>query len=134
MLRANRPDASGLSRQHVDAGATDEARHEQVGWLLVKLARGADLLQTSLVQHGDAVGQPHGLLLIVGHVDHRLGAAAEQQAQLCAQILPQLGIEVAHRLIQQVDPRLAHQGAGQGHPLPLASESSAGRRRRWAVS
>src|ERR671931_145360 len=43
----------------------EELHDEAVGRVVVELARRADLLDTALVEHGDAVGDPHRLLLVV---------------------------------------------------------------------
>ena len=78
-------------------------------------------MQHAAVEHGDAIGQAHRFLLVVGDMDHRVAGALQQGAQFGPQLVAQLGIEVAHRLIQQHQPRLAQQGPGQGHPLALAA-------------
>ena len=58
--------ADGLL-QPVDVA--DEVAHELGGGVVVDLVGGADLLDDALVEHGDAVGQGQGLLLVVGDVD-----------------------------------------------------------------
>ncbi len=42
-------------------------------------------------------------------------------ADLLAQATADAGIQRRERLVQQQDPRLHHQGPGQGHPLALAT-------------
>ena len=45
----------------------------------------------------------------------------EQGADLEDQLHPHLGVDVGEGLVQQHQARLAHQGAGDGHPLLLAA-------------
>src|SRR5919198_1062536 len=75
------------------ADRPEELHDEAVGRVVIELARRADLLDTALVEHGDAVGDPHRLLLVVrdqhgGDVD-----LVVQPAQPFAQLGPNLGVE-----------------------------------------
>ena len=60
-------------------------------------------------------------MLIVGYVDHRCTDAAQDVLQLGAELLAQLGVEVAHRFIEQHQARPPQQGPPEGNALPLAS-------------
>jgi len=54
-------------------------------------------------------------------VDRRDADALLQSADLLAHLDPELGVEVAERLVEQQDLRLEHHGAGQRHTLLLAA-------------
>ncbi len=60
------------------------------------------------------------------HVDGRHAHALEQVTQLDAHLLPQLGIEVRQRLVQQHHGRAADQRAGDRHALLLATRELRG--------
>jgi len=66
----------------------------------------------------------HGFLWVMGDVDHRRPTAAEDRAQLGA-ASAQLGVEVAHRFIEQGTTC----GAPQQGPKQAKPEPGAGRRR-----
>ena len=71
----------------------------------------------AVLQIKDALGKV-GQLLVVG--DHDDGVApAVQSREDGDDLLAGLGIEVAGRLVGQDQRGLVHQGAGDGHPLPL---------------
>ena len=54
-------------------------------------------------------------------VQHRLWSLQNQASELRAQFIAQLGIQVAHRFIQQINARIAQKGSAEGHPLPLTA-------------
>ena len=87
----------------------------------VQLAGCSDLFNPSLAHHSDAIRQRHRLLLVMGDVNHRLLTADHQAAQLRPQVLTQLGIQIAHRLIEQINEGVPQQGSGQGDALALAA-------------
>ena len=58
-----------MDGQYVHRWATDELGHKQIGRPAVQLHRSTQLLQVSLVKHGDAVAHGHRLHLVVGDVD-----------------------------------------------------------------
>ena len=72
-----------------------------------------------MIHHHHPVGQLQRLLLIVRHEDRGETHGIVQIAQPAAQILADLGVERAERLVQQQDARLHRQRAGQRHALPL---------------
>ena len=65
-------------------------------------------------------------MLVVGDVHHWNARAAQQGAQLGAQVVAQLGIKIAHRLIQQEQRWPPDQGPRQGYPLPLPARKLGG--------
>ncbi|MNL87384.1 hypothetical protein D3C87_2165150 [compost metagenome] len=69
----------------------------------------------------DAVGQRHGLDLVMRHVN-RGGAVLDMQAlELDPHALAQLGIERTDGLIEQDGLGSAHQRAADGHALHVAA-------------
>ena len=68
---AARGEAPSFERavQEVHRRRADEAGDEEVGRIVVDLARRVDLLDDALVHDRDAVGQRHRLDLVVGDVD-----------------------------------------------------------------
>ena len=99
----------------------EEAHHEVVGRLVVELVGRADLLDPAVVDHHDLVGDLEGLLLVVGDEDGGHVHLVVQPAQPVAQLLADLGVERAERLVEQQHRRLDRERAGQRHPLPLAA-------------
>ena len=74
-----------------------------------------------VVQHGHAMGQRHGLDLVVGDVDRGDGELMLHMLELGAHMAAQLGIEIGQRLVHQEGGRTAHDGPGQRHALALAA-------------
>ena len=81
---------------------------------------------TPVAQHHDPVGQRHRLDLVVGDVDHRRAEPAVQLVDLDPHLHAQLGVEVGERLVEEEDPRLAHDGAADRDALALAAGELAG--------
>jgi hypothetical protein len=125
MLRAQ-TDLLTIPAEQVDGGGADETGDKPVGGTRVELFGCVQLLQPTLLQHRDPIRQTHRLLLIVRHNDHRNTSTSEQLTQFRPQVLPQAGVKVAHRFIQQEQIRLAKQGPGQSHPLALPSGEFSG--------
>ena len=90
----------------------------------------SDLLDLSLVQDGNTVGQFESLFLIVSDEQGGVAGPVMQFTQPAAQVLAHLGIKCAERFIMQQDARLNGEGASKGHTLALTLESWAGKRAR----
>src|SRR5499426_3716932 len=99
----------------------DEARDEQVLRPVVKLERRADLFHQAVMHDHDAVGERHGLDLIVGDVDGRSFQALMQFLDFGAHGDAKLGVEIRQRLVEQEHLRIAHDGAAHGDALALAA-------------
>ena len=102
-------------------GDADEFGGEAALRPAVDFLRRAELDQPSLGHDGDAVGERHGLGLVMGDEDGGQGEAPLQGAQLDSQPVAQLGVEIGERLVEQQHPGLGHQRAGQGDALLLAA-------------
>ena len=98
--------------------------------LLIDFFRRSGLLDASLVEHDHAVGDLQRLLLIVGHEHGGDMDLVVQLAQPAPQLLADLGVERAERLVEQQDARLDGERARQRDALALA----AGQLRRIAVA
>ncbi len=108
----------GRLDQVVDA---DEVGNEARARMLVQRLRRPDFEHPALVEHGHAVGQRQGLLLVVRDVDRRDAELLLQLADLRAHLDADLGVEIGQRLVEQQDLRVQHQRAGERHTLLLAA-------------
>ena len=83
--------------------------------------RGADLVDTALIENSDAVPQAHGLGLIMGDVDGGGAKAALKLLQFVTRGITQLGIEIRQGLVEKKDHRLTHHRARKRHALAFAA-------------
>jgi hypothetical protein len=74
-----------------------------------------------LVEQEHAIRQGQRLDLIVSDADRADLQPPHQLAQPHPRLLPQLGVEVAQRLVEQEQRRLVDDGARQRHPLLLSA-------------
>ncbi len=110
-----------LVRHQVHRRRSDERGDEGVHWVVVHRRRGTELAYLATAQHGDPLTQPHRLHLVVGDVDRGRPDPLVELLQLVAGRRTQLGVEVGQRLVEEEHLRLAYQGAGERHPLPLTA-------------
>src|SRR5881409_346750 len=110
----------------VDRWAPDEACGERVRRTIVQGLGGVVLLEHALVEERDPVGHGHRFDLVVGHVNRRYPEDLLQFFQLRPHVDPELGVEIAQRLVHEEDLRLADDCAADRDPLPLASTELAG--------
>ena len=80
-----------------------------------------DLLDHAAVHHRDAVGHRQRLLLVVRHVDERDADVALDALQLDLQLLAELQVERAERLVEQQHGRAVHERARERDALLLAA-------------
>ena len=107
--------------QEIQRRAADETGHELVLRLVVHLHGRSHLLDEAVAHDDDAVAHGHGLHLVVGDVDHGGVKPLVQLDQLGAHVHAQLGVQVAERLVEQENLRVAHDGAAHGDALALAA-------------
>ena len=104
----------------------DEPGHKFGLGQLVQLLRRTLLSDDAAVHHAHAVGDGHGLLLIVGDENGGDVHVLLDLANLHAQVLTDLGVQGGERLVQKQHLGLHHQGAGQGYALLLTARKLAG--------
>jgi hypothetical protein len=84
-------------------GNADELGDEGCSGMLVYLFRCVNLLQPSLVQHGDSMAHVEGLFLVVGDEDGGDTAGIEDLFDLLTDLLPELGVEVGEGFVEEED-------------------------------
>ena len=89
--------------------------------MLVHLGRRADLLDPALVEHRQAVAHRQRLLLVVRDVDEGDPELLLDPLQLDLQLLAQLQVERAERLVEQQRLRPVDDRAGERDALALAA-------------
>ena len=99
---------------------SEKGRDEHVGRLVVDVRGRSDLADLPEIHHHDPVSHRHGLDLVVRHVDRGRPDALVELFELLPGRRPQLGVQVGERFVQQEHRRLAHDGARERDPLPLA--------------
>ena len=99
----------------------DEVADELGLRIVVDLVGGADLLDVALVEHGDAVGQGQGLLLVVGDVDGGDAEVLLHLLELVPKLDTELGVQVTEGLVHADDGGVGDQGTGDGYALLLAA-------------
>src|SRR5690606_2846205 len=110
-----------LAFDEIHGRRADEAGNEQVVGTVVKIERGAHLLDDAVVHHHDLVGHGHGLDLVVSDVDRGRLQALMQLLDLGAHLHAELRVEVRQRLVEQEDLRIADDGATHGDALALTA-------------
>ena len=88
---------------------------------LVDLLGIGQLLDHAAVHDRDAVGHRERLLLVVRHVDERDADVALDALELDLQLLAQLEVERAERLVEQQHGGPVHERAREGDALLLAA-------------
>ena len=109
-----------------EVGPADEARHEARARPSVEGARRVDLLDPSLVHHGDPVGRHHRLRLVVRDVHGGHAELVVEPPDLVAHLLAQVCVQVGQRLVEEQHGGLHHDGPGQRHALLLAARELLG--------
>src|SRR5215475_4670282 len=110
-----------LAFQEIHLRAADEARHRDIGWLVIDLGWGAHLLNDSLMQHNDLIAEGQSLRLVMGHVDDRGVQPAVQSSQLHPHRGTKRSVEIRQRLVKEKNFGLPYNSAPQRHSLPLSS-------------
>ena len=105
--------------EQVHGGRADEAGDEQICGPVEQFQRRADLFDAAVAHDHDLVGHRHGLDLVVRDIDRGGLQPLVQFLDLGAHLDPQLCIEIAERLVEQEDLRIANDRASHGHALAL---------------
>jgi hypothetical protein len=77
------------------------------------------LRDTASTHDRETIGHRERLLLIMGDIEHRHAEIALDAFDLALQLLTQLAVEGAERLVHQQNRRREHDGAREGHALLL---------------
>src|SRR5262249_10956316 len=92
---------SALALDQVHGWRAEKARDELVRRMLIDFGRSARLPQPAVIDYRDAIAHPHGLDLIVRHIDGGGAHGPLELLELAAGARAQLRVEVRERLIQQ---------------------------------
>ena len=82
---------------------------------------GGDLFDAAVIHHADPVGHHQRFALVVGDVDEGDAEAFVQALDLELEVLAQLLVERAQRLVHQQHAGAEDDGAGDGDALLLAA-------------
>ena len=79
------------------------------------------MLYTAFAHEHNAVGQGHGLDLVMGDINHGLAQVLVQAFDFAAHLITQLGIQVRQWFIEKVEPCIAHHRTANRHALQLST-------------
>ena len=99
----------------------EESRDEARAGPLIQRARLADFLEPTAVHHADPVGHAERFFLIVSHHDRRDADRALDLADRAAQLVADLRVQRAERLVEQQHARLMRERTRYRHALLLAA-------------
>ena len=85
------------------------------------------LLDQPIAQQDDPVGKGHRLDLIVGDIDHGLAELLMQPFYLTSHLIPELGIQVGKRLVEQEKASIPDDRPTDRHALALTAGQLAGK-------
>ncbi len=97
----------------------DEAFHEFVRRMMIKVIRSIKLHDLAVVQYHDPVGQGKSLFLVMGDIDYRDVELLLDFLQLASQDNLNLSIKGRHWLVEQDDIRIQDKRPCDGDPLLL---------------
>ncbi len=116
-----RPDTNSPHPVHV----AQELRHKSGIRFPVQVFRGAYLDQLASLHDGHAIGDCHGLFLIVRDEQKGNPHLSLEFFQIFAKPFANLGVECRQGLVEQKHLGLEHQGAGQCYALFLPARQFA---------
>ena len=123
--RAQHPAAAPLA---VELDHIPDKRGDPVGCgLLVDLFGRAELRQSSIAQHGHAVGEGQRFLLIVGDEQRGRALVTQKLCHFTPQNCAQLGVERREGLVEQQQVGSRGEGAREGDTLRLPARELVGR-------
>src|SRR6266404_595729 len=109
-------------------GLSNELRRIRGGGARIDFAGRRNLFEGSVAKQSDAIGESHGLVLVVRDKEESDADFALQGLQLALHLLAQIGVERGERLIEQQELRSIDERAGESDALLLAAAE--GRRAR----
>ena len=124
-VRLAEPHVAIAVRPEQQIGAAQERRDEPRAGPLIQRARLADFLEPAAVHDADPVRHAEGFFLIVRHEHRRDADGALNLADPAPQLLADLRVERAERLVEQQHARLVSQRACERDALLLAARELA---------
>ena len=112
-------------RAEQEIRAAEERRDEPRAGPLIQRARLADFLEPAAVHDADSVGHAERFFLVVRHEHRRDSDGALDLADRAPQLLADLRVERAERLVEQQHARLVRQRACERDALLLAARELA---------
>ncbi|MGY4546710.1 hypothetical protein ACVMDO_002139 [Bradyrhizobium sp. USDA 4513] len=106
--------------REVNGRIAEQARDRDRCGLGIDIGRRRDLREPAVDQDRDAVGDRHRLAIVLGDVEHGGSAAPQQVRQLEPHLVAQLCVDIAQRIIQQQNIRIADQRPRQRRALLLS--------------
>src|SRR3954447_6036276 len=103
------------------AGLSDKGHDERRGRTIMNFVGCSKLLQLSIVQDCDPVGQLERLILVMRNKNRGLARALVDIAQPAAEVFSHLCIQSPKGLIQEQHPRLHRQCPRKRHALALTT-------------
>src|ERR687893_1291 len=119
-----RNDAGGkgvLGAALYKVGGAEEAGDLAGGGAVVEGLRLVVHLEAAVEDECYAVGENDGLLLVVGDEDGGVAALALEAQDEVPHLFPEIGVERAEGLVEEQEPRVGDEGAGERYPLLLAA-------------
>src|SRR5262245_16265319 len=110
-----------LAFEQVQRRIAHETGHVQVSRPSVDVGWRADLADAAGDEHRDAVGDREHLGGVGGGPDGGRGSLREAPADGAAEAVPELGVEMGDRLVEDEDPRVLHERPAERRALPLAA-------------
>ena len=80
--------------EEIHGRGTDEARHEQIGRMIIQLNGRFHLLDHSVFHDHDPGSQSHGFCLVVSHINDGSRQIFMEFGKLNAHLCPQLGVQI----------------------------------------
>ena len=115
------PASQSAPAHEIHRRAADKASNEGIHRMGIEFPRRSDLLNATVVEHGDALAERHRLCLIVGDVNGGDAEPPMEPHQFDTHLDAQLGVEVGQRLIHQEGARMPDNGAAHRHALALTT-------------
>src|SRR6266404_3683075 len=107
-------------------GLSDELCGVSGGGARINVARRGDLFEGAIAEERDAIGEGHGLVLIVRDEEESDADFALESFQLALHLLAEVGVEGGKRLVQEQELRAIDERAGECDALLLAAAERGG--------
>ena len=106
---------------HVHGWRTNKSCNKQIGRVVIKIQRTADLFNIPVTEDHDFVRHGHRLNLIMGYVNHRRVQLLVKLRQFNTHLHPEFGIQVRKRFIKKKNFGFTNNRPADGDPLALTS-------------